>query len=112
MTCNHVTGFCPALCQPGYHGKKCSEICNDGWYGRECKEPCGYCRGNRPCHHMTGSCLALCEPGYHGDKCKESEFSQLLAILRQMLNPLRELYSFKRRRVGLIANITSPTDLK
>ncbi|XP_061180803.1 scavenger receptor class F member 2-like [Saccostrea echinata] len=111
-TCHHVNGLCPGLCQPGYQQEKCNETCNDGWYGRECKESCGYCRGNKPCHHVTGSCLGLCEPGYSGDKCEESEFSQLLPIQRKMLNSVRELLSFKSRKVELKANGTSPTDFR
>ncbi|XP_062618974.1 multiple epidermal growth factor-like domains protein 6 [Saccostrea cucullata] len=113
-TCNSVKGSCPdGNCAPGWiHNinRKCNQACKDGWYGRECKEQCGYCRGNRPSHHVTGSCLALCEPGYHGDKCEESEFSQLLAIQRKILNSRRELLPFKRRRIELRANGTSPTD--
>ncbi|XP_062618975.1 scavenger receptor class F member 1-like [Saccostrea cucullata] len=113
-TCDPITGACPE-CAPGWTDSgdnKCDRACNDGWFGKKCKQRCGYCRDDEPCHHVTGSCLGFCEPGYLGDKCDESEFSQLLAIQRKMLNSVRELLSFKRRKVGLIANITSPTDLK
>ncbi|XP_062596177.1 multiple epidermal growth factor-like domains protein 6 isoform X2 [Saccostrea cucullata] len=107
--CHHINGSCSGLCKSGYQGYKCDRTCNPDWYGRECKEKCGYCRHESPCHPVTGSCSGLCEPGYSGDKCA---FSEQLANQREMIKLMRDLLSYKRRKVELKENGTSPTDLK
>ncbi|XP_062591637.1 uncharacterized protein LOC134253143 isoform X1 [Saccostrea cucullata] len=78
--CNHITGSCPGLCEPGYYGEKCLTPCTFGRYGEGCKGICGHCESNKTCNYVNGSCSGLCEPGYHGEncltKCKDGWFGK------------------------------------
>ncbi|XP_046558972.1 multiple epidermal growth factor-like domains protein 10 isoform X3 [Haliotis rubra] len=72
--CDHVSGFCPGDCRPGWQGDRCDTECNAYHYGLNCVNTCTdrKCSDvNSSCDRYIGSCDSGCVPGWRGVDCSQ-----------------------------------------
>ncbi|XP_062598934.1 multiple epidermal growth factor-like domains protein 10 [Saccostrea cucullata] len=70
--CNHMNGFCPGECSPGWIGDKCDQECEPGHFGLMCKDYCSpHCLDPMSCDHVNGSCDGGCKDGWIVARCQD-----------------------------------------
>ncbi|XP_025108636.1 multiple epidermal growth factor-like domains protein 6 [Pomacea canaliculata] len=80
-TCDAVTGYCPANCEPGWQGFRCDQTCAEGYFGPDCAKTCGSCKNSSVCDSILGNCPAGCESGWRGPTCNQTEENENLTAL-------------------------------